>query len=251
MSVYSTRHFKIVVRNAVEWMFSDMSDFKSVSYLTLNSFIELLDTFDASQLAKFHYLVDGRYFQLMFGLVFGQFGVQSSAVTYIYPKILEKCAKDSLSMYLLGAADEVIQKVREVLAQSYPTLKIVGFHNGGFTAKSVEGKQALADFSGVISEIDHLKPDVILVSMGGKQHNQEKFVLKYWNELQKSSHVVICVGGLFNRIAGLDIDVPVWVYKLGLEWLVRLFKRPGVTLRRIVGAMKFPWYMLRERMGKV
>ena len=57
------------------------------------------------------------------------------------------------------------------------------------------------------------------------------------------------VGGSFDVVAGLVKRAPVWMQKMGLEWLFRLIQEPKRMWKRyLVGNSRFIYLVLKERL---
>jgi exopolysaccharide biosynthesis WecB/TagA/CpsF family protein len=53
--------------------------------------------------------------------------------------------------------------------------------------------------------------------------------------------VVIGVGGTLDVLAGIKLDCPSWIRKLGLEWIFRIVEEPRGKLKRYASAL--PWFV--------
>ena len=63
--------------------------------------------------------------------------------------------------------------------------------------------------------------------------------------------VMMGVGAGFNFHAGNIKRAPIWIQKIGLEWLYRLFQDQGRLFKRyVVTNTKFIMYLLLERLSK-
>lgn len=132
---------------------------------------------------------------------------------------LFRMAEDrDLSVYLLGAANEVIQAACRNLVVRFPKLRIVGAHHGYFD--STEEKQ-------ILSEIRKKRPHILLVGLGTPK--QEKWLAKYLHELPPC--VCMGVGGSFDVWSGMVSRAPRWIRRIGLEWLYRIVRQPKRIFR--------------------
>ena len=87
-----------------------------------------------------------------------------------------------------------------------------------------------------------IKLDLVFACQGmGKQERwiQENF---------KTSEglVFIGAGGSLDYLAGLVPRAPVWIRKLGVEWLYRLIRQPW-RLSRQLNLLKFIWLVIKEK----
>ncbi|MCX6729968.1 MAG: WecB/TagA/CpsF family glycosyltransferase, partial [Candidatus Portnoybacteria bacterium] len=85
------------------------------------------------------------------------------------------------------------------------------------------------DYGLVIQKINLAKPDILLVGLGSPK--QEEFI---YNNLSKmpSVKLAIGVGGAFDFISKRIKRAPMFLQKIGLEWLWRLVIQPK-RFRRI------------------
>ncbi|MFA5127574.1 MAG: WecB/TagA/CpsF family glycosyltransferase [Patescibacteria group bacterium] len=164
--------------------------------------------------------------------------------------MLELCAlaeKENKSIYLLGSgSDEVIKQCAEALNKKFVHLKIVGLDRGPIITEN--DKFPMSNFQsaedGVLQKINATHPDILFVAFGmGKQ---EKWI---YENLAKMLGVKIAmgVGGSFDYIAGTVPRAPLFLRKIGLEWMYRLFRQP-CRLRRIFNAtFKFVYLIICHR----
>jgi N-acetylglucosaminyldiphosphoundecaprenol N-acetyl-beta-D-mannosaminyltransferase len=121
-------------------------------------------------------------------------------------------ARKGYRIYLLGAAPGVAEQAARNLAGEFPGIRIVGCHDGYFS-----------DDGPVVADIKAKAPDILLAALGmGKQ---EKWVWRHKAEL--GVPVSIGVGGSLDVYAGIARRAPLWMQRLGLEWLYRLLRQPS------------------------
>lgn len=73
---------------------------------------------------------------------------------------------------------------------------------------------------------------------------QEKFLDQ--NLAQLDVGVAITVGGSFDVLAGEVNRAPLWVQRIGLEWLYRLLQEPS-RFKRILLLPKFLYLVIKAR----
>lgn len=145
-----------------------------------------------------------------------------------FREVLRRGEQEGLTFYLLGGMPGIPEKTKENLLKIFPKLKIIGIHDG-YMDEQTE-KQ-------VISEINELQPNVLFVATGAPR--QEKWIYNHRNELQVD--VATGQGGTFDYEAGRIKRAPVWIQKLGIEWLWRLCLEP----KRIIRMMVLPVYVVK------
>ena len=150
-----------------------------------------------------------------------------------FRKIIELSNEKGYSIYLLGGAPGIPEKAKENLEKLFPKVNIVGVHNGYFD-ENVEKE--------IIKEINELQPNVLFVALGAPK--QEKWIKKHKNELKVD--VATGQGGTYDYEAGKIKRAPVWIQKIGMEWLWRLLKEPTRIKRQIV----LPIYLFKVLFAK-
>lgn len=157
-------------------------------------------------------------------------------------------AKRGFKIYLLGGEKGVAKKAAEILRNRYPRLKIVGAEEG-LPAEALSPSAPLGTGSvegrrwGIIKEINRVQPDFLFVAYGAPK--QDKWIAKNLAELNVK--VAMGVGGALDMIAGITPRAPLWMRRLGLEWLWRLFLEPKKRLPRIFRAVIiFPLLVLLD-----
>jgi N-acetylglucosaminyldiphosphoundecaprenol N-acetyl-beta-D-mannosaminyltransferase len=128
--------------------------------------------------------------------------------------IIALCAPSQNSVYFLGAKEEVVSKTASFFQDRYSRLKIAGYRDGYF------GHQ---DYSSVVSEIN--ESDAAILFIGISSPKKEIFLHTMWSELPKVK-IAMGVGGSFDVYSGTIKRAPVWMSKMGFEWLYRLAQEP-------------------------
>ncbi len=142
----------------------------------------------------------------------------------IAEKLLEYGSELNKTAFFLGAKQEVIDALCQVVNQKYSGLKIVGAVNG-YTP----------DKDAVFEDIKAAKPDIVLVALGIPA--QEKLIYKHLESFEKG--IFVGVGGSFDVISGTKARAPKLFIKLNLEWLYRLLKEPSRIKRFYNSNVKF------------
>ncbi|MDR2431971.1 MAG: WecB/TagA/CpsF family glycosyltransferase [Candidatus Margulisbacteria bacterium] len=130
-----------------------------------------------------------------------------------------------LRIYVLGARPEILSRLAD--------RHIAGRHHGFFTP---------AEESRLISEINRLKPDVVLVALGSGR--QELWIAKHRGRLK--TKVVIGVGGAIDVLSGAKRRAPYIWRKWRLEWFYRLLREPW-RIKRQINLLRFALAVLLER----
>lgn len=136
-------------------------------------------------------------------------------------ELLKDAAVKDHRVFLLGARQNVMDRLLVQLETKYPHLNICGNHHGYF------GK---IEESQLLEEIIDRKPDILFVAMGTPR--QEIWIAEHRDELQVP--VSIGVGGSFDVLAGMKADTPPWARGHGLEWIYRTIQDPRAYFKRYV-----------------
>jgi len=147
--------------------------------------------------------------------------------------IVKFCVDNNEGIYLVGASEEVLALCIENLRKKYPTINILGHHNGFFDLNNCDE---------IILDITDKKPYALFVAMGAPR--QEKFIIKYMDSLP--CKIFMGVGGSFDVIAGKVNRAPQWMINLGLEWFYRVAKEPW-RIKRLSSIPKFLVKVAKER----
>jgi N-acetylglucosaminyldiphosphoundecaprenol N-acetyl-beta-D-mannosaminyltransferase len=136
-------------------------------------------------------------------------------------RLIARAERNGYKVFFLGAKQGVLEQAVAHVRAEHPHLKVVGHRHGYFDESSDPA---------VATEIQERKPDILFVGMTTPR--KEYFLGRY------SSHMnvpfVMGVGGAFDVLAGVTRRAPIWMQRLGLEWLFRLAQEPRRLMRRYV-----------------
>ena len=156
----------------------------------------------------------------------------------LFSSLVQRCAERDFRPYFLGAKQEVVSRVADILRARHPRLQIAGWRNGYWTAE--EERQ-------VVEEIRRSRPDVLFVAMSSPK--KELFLNTWKQELRIP--FVMGVGGTFDVVAGEVKRAPRWMQRSGLEWLFRLVQEPRRMWRRYLvedmGFFRLVWTEWRAK----
>lgn len=153
--------------------------------------------------------------------------------TDMFPELCMLAQKQGYSMYFLGAQPGITDTMVKNLAERFPDLKIAGHQHGYFDQQ---------DTQKVIEDINNSNANLLFVAMGAPI--QEKWINEHAQQL--NCNVMLAVGGLFDFNSGNIPRAPVFVRKLGMEWVWRLLQEPGRMWRRyIIGNPLFLYRVFR------
>jgi N-acetylglucosaminyldiphosphoundecaprenol N-acetyl-beta-D-mannosaminyltransferase len=148
-------------------------------------------------------------------------------------QIAERAAKLGWRVYLLGAAPGVADQAAVILQARYPGLVVAG---------TLAGSPSPGEQDAIVERVQAARPDVLLVAFGAPA--QDVWIARNQPRLQLP--VAMGVGGSLDFIARVAKRAPVWVQRIGLEWLYRLVREPW-RWRRQLALPQFAWRVLRAR----
>lgn len=155
--------------------------------------------------------------------------------TDLFPLLCAELAAAGRSLYLLGAKPGVAEAVANWATNTHLGLHIAGTRDGYF-------KESERD--AVCTEIRAAAPDVLLVALGAPR--QELWIEQ--NAQACGANVILGVGGLFDFYSGNIPRAPLWMRRLSLEWVYRLYQEPGRMWKRyLIGNWTFMLRIYRER----
>jgi N-acetylglucosaminyldiphosphoundecaprenol N-acetyl-beta-D-mannosaminyltransferase len=149
---------------------------------------------------------------------------------------------DHVTAFLLGAAPGVAEQAAEQIQRRWPAVRVVGTYSPplGFEHDAIENQK-------ILNKIGEAAPSVLVVGLGAPK--QELWVHQHRQQIQ--ADVALCVGATIDFLAGHRQRAPVWMQRIGLEWLHRLLSEP----RRMAGrygrdAIVFPQLVVRQWLAK-
>lgn len=149
-------------------------------------------------------------------------------------RLAELSHQKGYRIYFLGAWEGVAEQAVENLKKRYPNLQVAGIF---------AGSPAPAENEAIVQRILPTHPHILLVAYGAPR--QDKWIARNLERLRIP--VCIGVGGSFDFLAGAAKRAPVWLQRVGLEWLHRLVLQPWRWRRIWKATGLFSWLVLRSR----
>lgn len=135
-------------------------------------------------------------------------------------------------VYFLGSDDETLTSAKSILKKDYPNMDVVGTFSPPFGAVEDWPNEA------ILADVKATAPDLLLVAVGCPK--QEYWICKYKKEA--GVPLSLGIGASLDFICGRQVRAPMWVQKVGMEWLWRLLGNPQRLFKRY--AMDF-YYLFR------
>lgn len=151
-------------------------------------------------------------------------------------KISEMASNNDLSIFLLGASNDVANVTKKKLLGLFPNLKIKGTLSPNVTIKIEDIAENYESDRKIIEHINQSDSDILLIAFGNPK--QELWYARNRHLIQVP--VSIGVGGSFEFVAGTVKRAPILFQKLGFEWIFRLLMEPKRLWKRyLIGMLKF------------
>ncbi|MFN8464815.1 MAG: WecB/TagA/CpsF family glycosyltransferase [Caldilineaceae bacterium] len=148
-------------------------------------------------------------------------------------RIAERAAERRWRVFFLGAAPGIALRTAERLRELYPGLLVAGAYDG---SPDEEGWAEISPW------LEAAQPDILFVAYG---HPKQDF----WIDRHRAgmpAAVALGVGGAFDFVAGVTVRAPLWMRRLGIEWLHRLIRQPW-RWRRMSKLPRFALLVLRQK----
>ena len=156
-------------------------------------------------------------------------------------KFCELSQEKGYKHFFYGGTTETTQQLVLKLRKKFPDLKIAGNFVPPFRRV---GEQEDAS---VLEQINEASPDILWVGLGSPKQD-------YWmhNHRDKLNvPVMVGVGAAFDFLAGTKKQAPVWMRKLGLEWLFRLCCEPRRLWKRyLIGNTRFIYLLMKHKLQR-
>jgi len=153
----------------------------------------------------------------------------------LFQNLISLAAEKKYSIYLFGAKEDVVTKVKSKLELQYPNLLIAGYRSGYFSEN---------DEPEIVEAMSKSGADMMFVAFSSPK--KEYWVYKYIDQL--NIPFVMGVGGSFDVMAGVTKRAPMWMQRHGLEWFYRFVQEPKRMCKRyIIGNWKFVWLVTKYK----
>lgn len=137
----------------------------------------------------------------------------------LFEALMVRAAERGWRVFLLGAREEVVAKVRSIYEARHPELVFAGHRNGYW--KPGEEEQ-------VAEQVRAARADLLFVAISSPL--KERFLGRWQAHMQVP--FAMGVGGSFDVAAGLVKRAPRWMQRTGLEWFYRFLQEPRRMFRR-------------------
>lgn len=144
--------------------------------------------------------------------------------------------REPLRVMLLGGKPGIAERAAARLQDEHPQHDFAVLSHGYFSAE---------EEAALLARLEYERPDLLLVAFGNPR--QEKWIAEKLGPRHCS--VAAGIGAFFDFLAGEVTRAPLWIRRLRMEWLYRLWLEPGRLWRRyVVGNPIFLLRVLRQRL---
>ena len=154
--------------------------------------------------------------------------------TDLIPEFLRATGKRGYRYFLLGADPDTIAKAAAVARERFVGWTQAGYHHG-FVSDEQCGE--------LVNRINATNADVLLVGMGNPL--QERWI--HGNQSRLRVPLAIGVGGLFDHWIDKPKRAPLWVRRMGCEWIHKLLLQPHKWRRYLIGNPLFLYRIARSK----
>lgn len=150
---------------------------------------------------------------------------------------LEATQGDEWKHTFIGGTDELLVALREKLLARFPKLQIAAMHSPPF------GEWNADDDEQMITAIEKSGAHFVWIGLGCPK--QELWLVRTKHRLPPA--VYPAVGAAFAFHAGRVKQAPLWLQRIGMEWLFRLCAEPRRLARRyLVFNSLFIFYLVKD-----
>jgi N-acetylglucosaminyldiphosphoundecaprenol N-acetyl-beta-D-mannosaminyltransferase len=144
------------------------------------------------------------------------------AGVHLMHEILERAKENlALTIYLYGSTPHVLDKANRYIKNNYPNVKLVGTYAPPFRALTIEEEEL------VVKNINNSGANIVFVALGCPK--QEKWIAAMKGRIPA---VMLGIGIALEVLTYQQARTPIWMEKMGLEWLFRLLKEPKRLFKR-------------------
>ena len=155
----------------------------------------------------------------------------------LVPELLGVAAEKGYRIFFLGGKPEVAARAVERLQTKYPSIEIAGHYSPPFAPLEK------MDHADICRRIRETEPDILFVSFGCPK--AEKWIAMNYRAL--GVPVSMGVGATIDFLAGEVKRAPLWMQRMGLEWVFRFLQEPGrLGPRYAKDLRRFSWAMGRQ-----
>jgi N-acetylglucosaminyldiphosphoundecaprenol N-acetyl-beta-D-mannosaminyltransferase len=139
----------------------------------------------------------------------------------LVPLLIDASRSNGCHVHVFGSSVAVADAARTMLQERYPGARF-----------SIDPGPMIADVrevpDDVLDSIAEVDADILCIALGNPK--QERFIQAHRSRL--GAPVMMGVGGSLDMLVGLRRRAPIWMQRLGLEWVARAAQEPRRLGRR-------------------
>ncbi len=156
--------------------------------------------------------------------------------TDLIPEILVLASLEGKKVFFLGGIEGVAENAANRIMSLIPGIQIAGYRSGYFQKH---------EENSLIRHINSSGTDLLVLGMGVPK--QELWAYKNLDHLPDLK-IIIAGGAILDFLSGNARRAPIWIRKIHMEWLYRLYREPKRMWRRyIIGNFMFFINILRVK----
>ena len=151
-------------------------------------------------------------------------GVQHQERVYgptLMLRVLEAAARENISVGFYGGRPEVLRSLVEHMRARYEGLSV------GFALSPPFAEMNSEEDAELVAKVNQSGTRILFVGLGCPK--QELWMARHRGRVNA---VMLGVGAAFDFHTGVKPQAPVWMQRMGLEWLFRLFTEPRRLWKR-------------------
>lgn len=160
----------------------------------------------------------------------------------MFQALCREAASRSLRVFLLGGCPGSADKAAVRLRALYPGLIVcgtccppLGFEKNPILQRAIE------------LQIRTARPHFLFVALGAPK--QEYWIYEHARQL--GVPITMGIGGSFEMVGGVLRRAPLWLQRIGFEWLYRLAQEPRRLWKRyLIGMIEFSQVILRQKRAR-
>lgn len=157
--------------------------------------------------------------------------------TSLAAPVFDRCVREGFPVFLVGGAGKVAQKAASILVSQYPGLNIVGTRSGYF-----ENSRS------VYKEIVDSGARVVVCGMGAPKQEEFLIGLRFYGWHGAG----FTCGGYLDQLGKGYHYYPIWINRLNIRFLYRLWKEPIRLWRRyLVEYLYFWWALIKVASSRI
>lgn len=160
--------------------------------------------------------------EVWLGKIKGYKNINKVYAPEIMEEIFKISVKNDIKHFFYGGKEGVAKKLKKVVEEKYPGIKVVGTYYPPFRPLTAEEK------TDVVNQINDSYADIVWCGLGCPK--QEKWMWEFRPLL--NAFVLIGVGAGFDFISCEKPLAPYWITRSGFEWFYRIFSDPKRLMKR-------------------